>query len=94
MSKLSFLDKQIEEREKPARPQHQVLCTISDDVTLNRQKFMEYLKKYPRARKFGFSKKHTKDIEAIKAHYGDSRSNSLVYGLPVEWNTEQSYLAV
>jgi hypothetical protein len=69
------------------------LCTIPDTVVLTRDKFKEYLRKFPRARKFGFSKKHTEDITKYKRDHNVASLPDKIYDLPVQWSTLVTYLA-
>lgn len=68
----------------------EILCVIPDTVEMNRRVFRDYLRRNATAKRFGFSKKHTEDINKQREE-GCIPHN--LYNLPVEWNTNETYLA-
>ena len=73
------------------------LATVSDDVVMTREEFVKLLKRFRHHRnvRFGFSRKHTVDIEEYRRKVAgvDSTIPSNVYDLPVVYNTETTYMA-
>jgi len=71
------------------------IVVISDAVEMNREAFKKLLKEHAakRPRRFGFSVKHTADIEKARKTAGEFSLPSSLYDLPVQWNTAESYFA-
>lgn len=86
------LNKLIEESMKAEiLKKNNYLAIIPDESVMTRELFKVWLRKFPHARQFGFSKKHTEEIEKIKAKNGAS-SFTVIYDLPVKWNSDVTYL--
>ena len=74
------------------------LTTIEDSVVLTPQVVIELMKRYRhhRSLSFGFSKKHTADIQEYRRKQGLGKNEGTIpgnlYNLPVTWNTEVSYV--
>ena len=68
-----------------------ILTIIPDNVTLTREVFAQYLRKFKHHRdlRFGFSVHHTKEINRMKK---ESSIPGNLYNLPVEWNAEKTYI--
>jgi hypothetical protein len=81
-------------RNKPAEeaPKPKYICTIPDDVVITREVFKQYLRKYPRAKQFGFSKTHTAQITQLRSANGSPEYPHNLYNLPVAWNQDVSYI--
>lgn len=62
------------------------------------QVFMELIKKFRHHRsvRYGFSKKHTEDIQEYRKKQGLAKNESSIpgnlYNLPVEWNSTVTYV--
>ena len=74
----------------------QYLCTVPDDVKMTREYFVGLMKRFRHHRSvsYGFSTKHTKDVEEYRRSVG-ADGNTVpgnVYSLPIEWNTEVTYV--
>jgi len=70
-----------------------VLCVIPDTTALTRDVFKSYLIKFPKANKFGFSKKHTEEITSMRKKQGVDHYPDKIYSLPVLWDQQQTYIA-
>jgi hypothetical protein len=74
------------------------LATVSDDVLMTPQVFIELMKKFRHHRyvQYGFSKKHTLDIQEYRRKAGMAKNESSqpgnLYSMPVIWNTEITYI--
>ncbi len=81
--------KQEAEARKPVPP----LCVIPDSEVLTRETFKQYLRKYPKAKKFAFSCKHTAEIAKMRDQHGVDHHPDKIYSLPVLWDQTQTYIA-
>lgn len=90
MSKIK-IGKLIDRREEPRKETY--LCIIPDTTVLTRETFKGYLRKYPKARKFGFSKKHTQEIAQLRKEQGVDHHPDKIYSLPVLWDQTQTFIA-
>ena len=86
-----LIDDHVRQNEEAKQPP-KYLCTIPDSVTLTRQVFVQYLRKYPKAKKFGFSKAHTAQIAQLRQQNGATHYPDKIYDLPVAWNTDVTYI--
>ena len=71
------------------------LATVDDSVKMTRDEFIKLLSRFRHHRsiKFGFSRKHTADIEEYRKKTGVTGSiPSNVYELPVTYNTDVTYV--
>lgn len=72
------------------------LATVPDEVTMTREEFVKLLKRFRHHRKvkYGFSKKHTADIEDYRKKSGISSSASPIgiYEIPVTYNTDVTFV--
>ncbi|NBQ67355.1 MAG: hypothetical protein EBU46_00375 [Nitrosomonadaceae bacterium] len=71
------------------------IVVIPDTVEMNREAFKKLLREHSakRPRRFGFSVKHTADIEKARKEAGEFSGPGSLYDLPVQWNTTESYFA-
>ena len=71
------------------------LTTVPDSVVMTRDEFIKLIHrfKHHRSIKFGFSKKHTADIEQYRKQVNAGDITNNVYSLPVVYNTEVTYVA-
>lgn len=85
---ITHADHTMRSRVKP-------IVVIPDAVEMNREAFKKLLKEHAakRPRRFGFSRKHTADIEKARKEAGEFSGPGSLYDLPVQWNVEQSYFA-
>jgi hypothetical protein len=74
------------------------LATVSDDVKMTPEVFINLMRKFRHHRgvKYGFSEKHTNDIQEYRKQAGLAKNESSIpgnlYNLPVTWNTEKTYV--
>ena len=71
----------------------QIVTTVPDSVNMNRETFKQLLGLNSTARKFGFSVKHSKDIQACRSAVGSQASQAGLYDLPITWNVKETYFA-
>lgn len=93
MSKINIgrlIDQRAREDAADADPTY--LCTIPDAEVLTRDVFKRYLRQYPKAKRFGFSKKHTAEITKLRQSNGVDHIPDKVYGLPVVYDAPVTYL--
>ena len=73
------------------------LCTVPDSEKMTREFFANLIRRfrYHRSVSFGFSKKHTADIKEYRRQLGIKEESTIpgnLYNLPVQWNTEVTYV--
>ena len=74
------------------------LTTVPDEVVMNPEVFKLLVRKFRHHRnvEYGFSKKHTTDIQEYRTKLGLSKGESTIpgnlYNLPVKWDTEVTYV--
>ena len=74
------------------------LTTVPDSVKMNPATFISLMKKFHHHRNvaYGFSTKHTADIQEYRKSQGLAKNESSIpgnlYNLPVTWNTEVTYV--
>ena len=74
------------------------LKTIPDSVQMTPEVFIELMKQFRHHRSvaYGFSTKHTNDIQDYRRKIGLAKNESSIpgnlYNLPVTWNTEVTYV--
>ena len=74
------------------------LDTVPDSVVMTPQVLIALMKKYKHYRNtsFGFSAKHTNDIQEYRKKQGLEKNESSIpgnlYNLPVTWNCEVTYI--
>jgi len=68
------------------------LATMPDSEVLTRDSFVKYIRKY-HPKRFGFSKKHTKDLLAFRESNGFNKYPDKLYDLPVFWDQEVTWFA-
>ena len=73
------------------------LATVPDEVVMTRDEFVKLLKRFRHHRgvRYGFSKKHTVDIEEYRKKTGATGNTmpSNLYEMPVTFNTDVTYVA-
>lgn len=73
------------------------LATIPDSTTMTPEIFIGLMRKFRHHRtvRYGFSKKHTADIQEYRKKQGLGKNESSIpgnlYNLPVVWNAEVTY---
>jgi hypothetical protein len=74
------------------------LEVIDDSVLMTREVFIALMKKFRHHRSvsYGFSKKHTQDIQEYRKKLGMAKNDSTipgnVYNLPITYNTSVTYV--
>jgi hypothetical protein len=74
------------------------LTTVPDSTQMTPEIFINLMRKFKHHRNvsYGFSKKHTADIQEYRRKQGLSKNESSIpgnlYNLPVVWNTDVTYV--